>query len=263
MTDPTPLDQAHQAMEHAPGDDALRLRFFERLADSELFVMLDSEPENDIATPRLFDIGEAQVILAFDREERLAEFAGASVPYAALSGRTLAEMLEGQGLSLGVNLEVAPSSTLLPPEAVDWLAATLGHRPDEAQARIIEVAAPKGLPDALLMALDTKLATAMGLAQAAFLVSVTYENGSKNHHLAFLGTIPGAEPALARAVAEALTFSGLDAAALDVSFPKETSPIVPALTRHGLQFDLPQPVAHDPSARPAPGSDPAKPPKLR
>jgi hypothetical protein len=30
MTDETPLDQAHAAMTAAPGEDAPRLRFFER-----------------------------------------------------------------------------------------------------------------------------------------------------------------------------------------------------------------------------------------
>ena len=49
----------------------------------------------------------------FDREERLADFAKGSAPYAAISGRILAGMLEGQGIGLGVNLEVAPSSILM------------------------------------------------------------------------------------------------------------------------------------------------------
>ena len=263
MTDRSPIDEAHAAMERAPEDDAARLHFYERVVESELFLMLERPPEGDVATPRLFDIGEAQVVLAFDREERLVDFAGSATPYAALSGRMLIEMLDGQGISLGLNLEVAPSSTLLPQEAVAWLMQTLGHGPDEAEARMTEIAPPKGLPETLLRALDAKLAMAMGLAQAAFLVNATYENGTRNHHLAFLGTLPGAETALARAVAEALTFSGLDAAALDVSFPKDKSGLIPALTRHGLRFDLPQPVAQDASPRPAPGSDPAHPPKLR
>ena len=40
MTEETPLDAAHAAMEAAPEDDAARLRFYERLADSELFLLL-------------------------------------------------------------------------------------------------------------------------------------------------------------------------------------------------------------------------------
>ena len=39
----TDLDQAHAAMETAPEDDTARLRFYERLADTELFMLLGAE----------------------------------------------------------------------------------------------------------------------------------------------------------------------------------------------------------------------------
>ncbi len=39
MSEQTPLDRAHAAMEAMPQDDAARLRFFERLADVELFLL--------------------------------------------------------------------------------------------------------------------------------------------------------------------------------------------------------------------------------
>ena len=41
MSEATPIDTAHAAMEAAPEDGALRLRFYERISDSELFLMLD------------------------------------------------------------------------------------------------------------------------------------------------------------------------------------------------------------------------------
>ena len=47
MTDPTPLDLAHAAMEAAPEDDAARLRFYERLADGEVFLLLAGAPEGE------------------------------------------------------------------------------------------------------------------------------------------------------------------------------------------------------------------------
>ena len=75
MTELTPLDLAHAAMEAAPEDDAARLRFFERLADSELFILLDKEPEGERISPQVFDTGEGQFVLVFDRQERLAQFA--------------------------------------------------------------------------------------------------------------------------------------------------------------------------------------------
>ena len=173
MADETPLDRAHATMEAAPGDDALRLRFFERLADSELFLLLAAEPDGDNITPQVFDLEGGSFVLVFDREERLADFVGSTAPFAALSGRLIATMLEDQGIGLGVNLGVAPSSILIPAEAVGWLAVTLAQRPTEVEALPVEITAPGGLPDVLLGALDAKLASAAGLAPLAYLAGVT------------------------------------------------------------------------------------------
>ncbi|MDT0682413.1 SseB family protein [Roseicyclus sp. F158] len=255
----TAIDAAHAAMESAPGDDAARLRFYERLADAELFLLLEKEAEGDAIEPRVFPLEDGPVVLAFDREERLAAFAGPS-PYAGMSGRSLSELLAGQGLGLGLNLEVAPSSTLLPASAVSWLAETLAHRPSEAAAQPDEISAPTGLPEALLTALDAKLASAAGLAPMAYLAAVTYEGGARGHLLAFVGAVPGAEPSLARATGEALTFSGIEAGALDVAFFRASDPVAARLARVGLRFDLPK--AETP-VRAAPGSDPEAPPRLR
>ncbi len=261
MTEQTPLDLAHAAMEAAPEDETARLRFYERLAEGQVFLLLAGEPEGEAVTPELFDVADARFVLVFDREERLAQFTGRISPYVALSGRTVAGMLAGQGIGLALNPEVAPSQILLPPEAVDWLAETLSDGPAEGEARPEEITPPAGLPDALLTALDAKLALAGGLARFAYLVGVTYAGGGRGHLLGFVGTAPGAEPALARAINEALTFSGLEAAALDVAFFAASDPMAAVLARHGLRFDLPEPPAAE--TRAAPGSDPDKPPILR
>ncbi|MEX0368287.1 MAG: SseB family protein [Ruegeria sp.] len=257
------MDQAHAAMAAAPEDDAVRLRFFERPGDAELFLLLEAEAEGDQITPQVFDPGSGPLVLVFDREERLATFVGAEAPYAALSGRVIAGQLAEQGLGLGLNLDVAPSSFLLDADGVRWLAETLGHRPDAVEARLAEVAAPTGLPDVLIAAIDTKLATATGLAQLAYLVGTTDADGARGHLLGFVGAAPGAEDALAQAAAEALTFSGIEAGAMDVGFFDARDPVTERLARVGLRFDLPQPAparAPDPVA---PGMDPARPPKLR
>ncbi|MBY6156283.1 SseB family protein [Pseudooceanicola nitratireducens] len=263
MTETTPLDTAHAAMEAAPDDDAARLRFYERLADTELFLMLTEEVSGDQISPDLFELPDATFALVFDREDRLAQFAGRAVPYAALSGRAITGMMAGQGIGLGVNLDVAPSAILIPPQAVDWLAQTLSAAPDEVEERIAEFTRPAALPESLLTALDTKLAMTAGLARQAYLVGTTSEAGTKGHLLAFVAAQEDARPALAKAVGEALTFSGLDAGVLDVGFFDPHDPAAAALARHGLRFDLPQPEAPRKVEHVAPGSDPDKPPKLR
>lgn len=262
MAETTALDAAHAAMEASPQDDAARLRFFERLADSELFLMLAEEARDENITPELFDVADGRFVLAFDLEERLARFAGRPVPYVALSGRVLSTMLSGQGIGLGLNLEAAPSSMLIPSEALAWLADTLQHSPEEVQQRLAEFTQPAGLPDILLTALDTKLATAAGLAAAAFLVGTRTQDGGQGHLLGFVAAVEGAQPALARAVSEALTFSGIEAGALDVGFFAPDDPAAAALAKVGLRFDLPQPQAPQ-MERAAPGSDPERPPILK
>ncbi|WP_264210414.1 SseB family protein [Leisingera thetidis] len=262
MTDETPLDLAHAAMEAAPGDDAARLRFYERLADAELFLMLAEEADGDRISPELFETPEGAFVLVFDREERLAQFAGKAVPYAALSGRVVVQMLAGQEIGLGVNLEVAPSAILIPAAAVGWLHRTLGHGPDEVETGVEAFTAPQGLPEALLTALDAKLATAGGLAAAAYLAGVRYAGGGQGHLLGFVGAKEAAQPSLAKAASEALTFSGIEAGAMDVGFFAEEDPAAASLARVGLRFDLPQPPAPEAYKPAVPGSDPDKPPRL-
>ena len=202
MTDLTPLDTAHAGMEAAPEDDTARLRFYERLADSELMLLLTEEARDDTANPRLFETSSGTFVLAFDREDRLTRFTGEPAPYLALSGRSLAGMLAGQGVGLGLNLDVAPSEILIPAGALDWLTDTLTHAPDVIDGDIAELRAPGNLPDHLLAALDTKLATTSGLADHAYLAGTRDVQGGVGHVLAFIGAPDKAQPALAAAVGD-------------------------------------------------------------
>ena len=259
----TPLDQAHAAMEASPDNDALRLQFYERLADSELFLLLEDEPTDDIAKPIIFPVEDQQFALVFDSEERLVAFSQTPTPFVSLSGRMIANLLNGQGIGLGVNLSVAPSSILLPDTAVAWLAKTLSVKPETAQAKPVAIYAPSAIPEILLTSLDTKLATMAGVAKAAYLAEVAYEDAPKNHVIAFVEAIEQAQDAITTAVSEALTFSGIEAGTLDVMFLRGSDPICAELAKVALRFDLPELL--EPKARTiaAPGSNPDKPPKLR
>ncbi|SMR83251.1 SseB protein N-terminal domain-containing protein [Aliiroseovarius halocynthiae] len=262
MSDLTQLDHAHAAMHADLNDDAARMRFYERLADRELFLLLATEPQGEDIEPELFELETDKYVLVFDREERLAEFVGQTAPYAALPGRVIAGMLAGQGIGLGVNLGVAPSSILIPAEAMDWLAQTLSGTPDEVEAQITEILPPSA-PETLLTALAEKLGSAGGLADYACLAGVRHADGRHGHLLGFIAPADGAERALAGAVNEALTFSGLDAGELDVGFFTPADEIAQKLTTQGLRFDLPAPKTPEHLAPVAPGSNPEKPPILK
>ncbi|MEM8576914.1 MAG: SseB family protein [Pseudomonadota bacterium] len=256
----TPLDTAHAAMMADEEEGGARAAFYAQLATTELYLLLEAEAQGDDIQPRSFDLPQGTTVLAFDREDRLSAFAGGAAPYAAVSGRTLAELLAPAGLGLGLNLDVAPSSILLPPAAMAWLADTTATPQDAAEARITALAPPKGLPEALITALDARLAGATGLARFAAIALASYESG-QGHLLAFVGALPHAEGALRQAGAEALRFSGLEAGSLDILFLTADHPMAEALSRIGLRFDIPQP--EELGQRPAPGSDPDRPPKLR
>ncbi len=262
--DDTPLDRAHAAMEAASDADAPRMAFYRTLADTELFLLLEGEPVGDDITPRTFEVEGAAYAVVFDTADRLAEFTSDGAPYAALPGRVLAGMLGAEAIGLGVNLDVAPSAILIPPAAVQWLAETLAMpAPDQVEVRAEELSAPGNVPEILLTALDAKLARAGGLAASAYLAGMRVTGGGQGHLLAFVDAVPGSEDALARWVAEALVFSGLEAGMLDVGFIAASDPVAARLARVGLRFDLPQMEAPARVERVAPGMDPDRPPILK
>lgn len=262
MIDMTPLDKAHAAMTAQPEDDTLRLAFFERLADAEVFLLLSEEAGADSVTPRIIESAGARYVLIFDSEERLSSFTGTVSPFAGLSGRGLADLIAGQGIGLALNPEVAPSAILIPAEAVDWLASTLAHAPTVTSARPVEVTPPGALPQSLLSALARKLDGTGDLAAAAWLAGVAYEDGSRGHLLAFVDALDDAQPALAVAANEALTFSGIEAGAMDVTFVLSDTPMAKRIARVGQRIDLPRRVVPE-TGPAAPGMDPDRPPRLR
>lgn len=266
----TPLALALDRLSRAgPGDEtAARLAVYEALTASELSILLESEAEGGALSPRLFALDSGPTVLAFDSEAALADFAGRTVAYAALPGRVLVAMLAepaagGVGLSLMVQ-SGAGQGELLDPGALAWLARRLAAPAPRAQDAVAQGYGPPALPPGLLAtlvpALERRLSGIPGLG-AAVLAAVTWADGGHGHLLALGGVAAVAQPALARSVSEALEFAGLEAG-LDVVFPPPAA--LAAIQAVGLAL-APEPWT-DPESRPdpaAPGSDPARPPRLR
>ena len=80
-------------------------------------------------TPRCSDLEDGPIVLAFDREDRLTEFTGLPAPYAALPGRVVVEMLAESNMGLGLNLGVAPSARVFPPENIGMAGRDLVRAP--------------------------------------------------------------------------------------------------------------------------------------
>ena len=181
----------------------------------------------------------------------------------ALSGRRIVAMLAGQGIGLGLNLGVAVSSTLLPAEAVAWLAAVAAEEPMEAAGRLCAFAPPGELPGDLLEALGIKLAAMAAVIGAAHLATARHEDGTEGALLALIGVPEAARAEVARAVAEAVRFSDTAGPALDVVFPADGGATARAVARVGARLDLPRPAERPVPARGGPRMDPVRPPILR
>jgi SseB protein N-terminal domain len=259
-TDLTPLDRAHLATEAAPDDDASRLRFYAALADTDLFLLTEAEAAGDTVTPQVFDLADGRFLLAFDTEERLAAFSDAPSAYAALPGRVVVRLLAGQGVGIGLNLGVAPSSVLLSGAAIDWFAATLTHVPDATTGQAHRITAPGKVPDTLVAAVTHALAAFAGLA---VLAAVTDTHGHLSLTLALIGVPAHAEAALAQAVSEAVVFSGITDGALDLAFLDPQDTRAARFMQVGLVLRIPQPKPRTTASPAAPGTDPERPPRLR
>ncbi len=256
----TPLDIAYLQMQE---DEAQAMGFYARFLEAELFLMLESELANGQAKPLVMQTSDGALALVFDREERLADFGEVVSDYVALSGRRVVAMLAGQGVGIGLNLGEAPSAMVLPADAVSWLAGAALGEDEELEAKPLQIAKPAGVPEALIAALDGKLANMGGVVGAAYLVSVTYENGEQGHMLALVNVPAPARPGVSEALSEALRFSGIEAGQLDLAFLASDDRHLERFAKVGLGFEIPELIFPKAQATTAPGMDPDKPPILR
>jgi SseB protein N-terminal domain len=262
----TAIDAAFHASQTEPDDTGLYLRLLERIMDAELFLLLADEPEQDRIDPHLLQMEEGKFILAFDRGERLAEFLDEPTPYIALPGRRLVEMIAGQDVGLALNLGVAPSEMLLPPDAVAWMADLGSGAPELHEARLTGIAMPRNLPSGLMGALDPKLAAMAPVIDEAHLVEAEFSDGDHALLLVLFGVPVDARKDVAHAIGEAVRFSGVDHARLDVTFLDVEAPSRTQIEAVSVRIELAglKPAGVPPAAPgKEPGSDPHHPPKLR
>lgn len=257
----TRLDQAFYQMAMAPHDDAARLAWYETFADTELFLMLEQEPEAANITPALFDLTDGRFALVFDLEDRLAAFAGEVVPYAALPGRVIVAALAGQGVGICVNLEAAPSAFVMPAEAVDWLHGALNQSPEEATGQLAPWVEPQDL--ALGVAFFRKFDGKPLPAASVWFAGLRRDKDTAVHAFVFVDVVAGFEEALAKATSETVMFAGHDPAGVEILFL--TADQAKGIEGPGKCLWVP-PATPGPIPAPepaAPGTDPSRPPRLR
>lgn len=255
------LDHAYGLM--TQGTEADARAFYRLLADTTLYLLLEKESDGERISPRVFDLEDGPVLLAFDQEERLLAMGQGPQPFAALPGRVIAQHLAGQGVSLGLNFgSGAASETMLPPEVLRHLAEMLDVAPTRAEA-MPKNFYPPSIPDALDDALRFTLSGAAGLAVGALLAGVRYQDGRRGHMLALIDAVDEAHEPLARAIAEALVFAGIEAGELDVTFLRADDPTIVPLARAARLYEVPLPELPETTRAQSPGTPSDKPPRLR
>ena len=256
------LDQAFLRMQENEESESLRLQFYSCFADTEMFLVLENEPQEDRVDPKTVIYEGQKYVHAYDSEERLAQAAGRVCPYLGLSGRTLAQMLAGSGVGVALNLDVAVSSLLLPNDRMVWLSDTLEQEPEKGEEKLFALYPMAPVRKHVFETFLFKLAASADLARGFWLCEAEYGNGLRKRILAVIGAKNEHHGPLAKAVQEAVLFSGDEDLSLDVLFLAGHEALVKKLEHTGMRLIFKN-KAEKPAKPAPPGSDPNKPPILR
>jgi len=252
----------------AAKEEAAMAAFYDALAASVLYLPIEGDPEADDASPMALELEGGPTLLVFDTEARLADFVNKPMGYASASGRAVIEMAARAGAQIGVNFGPAPSATLLPADVVAWIAEAL-TTPVEIRDLSQVLISPSQAPEAgLLEALAERLAEFSDVVAEAWLVQVESGEGTPGLALILLpapdASGEGGDLAemLAEGVARAVQHATPGSPPPDLALVEEGAKPLAVARRVGIGLHA---VAEETQAAEpqAPGSDPAKPPKLR
>ena len=263
MIDNNRLEVLAKELLHSPVNQHTRMRFFNAFLDSELCLLLSEETGEETISPIVACYKGIKHVLVFNSEDNLAEYSKKVVPYAALSGRVIVDMLARANLGIIFNFAMASSELVLTAGEITWLNEIVTETPSTHEARP-KVFFPLGEESEKLNSiLIEKLLSAAELAASFWLVGVEYDDQSQGVLLIILDARKGAEAPLAKAAMEAVAFSGLENLPFDVSFLKGQEKLVETVIRQGQPLVFPERPVKTLSLPYIPGGDPSKPPQLR
>ncbi len=263
----TKLDAVFVSAMSAKEESAMAA-FYDALAATMLYMPIEGDPESEDVSPMALELEGGPTVLVFDTEERLAEFVEKPTGYAAAPGRTVIEMAARAGAQIGVNLGPSPSATLLPVEVVAWIAEALTTPVEIRDLSQVLLSAPVSPEAALLQALAERLAEFSDVVAEAWLVSAETSEGPAGMALilspqAGVATEDGGlAEALAEGIARAVQFATPGERPPDLALVEEGAKPLEVARRVGIGLHAVV-EASAPAEPQAPGSDPAKPPKLR
>ena len=233
-----------------------RLILFKRFLDAELFILID-DPQDP--KPKLVNLREGEILLGFDTEEKLMEFAGDNAFFISMTGRNLL----AQNISVGIalNLTNIGGGYILTNEILRWLEKNTQAKQGNIIRHPKKIVSPLIASETFIKLLDETLALSPGSANYAILVQDISEKDTNNLLLIFVEAGEAFQDILTQQISEAFKLSNLQGVTLDIIFAKPDEELIKKALKIGLRFDLPS--IQEASKPKAPGMDPKKPPILR
>ena len=250
-------------MSRNPENNDARLNYYGVLADTNLFLLLEQEPSNEILEPKFIQLEGKNFALAFDSEESLSEFYGEAAAFAEVTGRVLAKMLLEEKIGLGINLGVYEGELLLPWEIIEWFVNVLDEAPNLVQNTPKKFLRAEAFPEILVKALQEKLMPAVGLFDEIWICAVEYNEDETSHLICLMGVQNSAQQAIVKSINEVLSFTNIDLGNIDVAHFSYDDEVCTKIREIGIKLEFPKVNKVKNAARDVKNKAALQPPKLR
>ena len=233
-----------------------RLILFKRFLHAELFILID-DPQDP--KPKLVNLREGKILLGFDTEEKLMEFAGDNAFFLSMTGRNL--LAQNVSVGIALNLTNIGGGYILTNEILRWLEKNTQAKQGAIIRRPKKIISPSVASETFINLLDETLALSPGSANYAILVQDISEEDTYNLLLIFVEAGDAFQDILTQQISEAFKLSNLQGVTLDIIFANPDDELIKKALKIGLRFDLPL-IQKVPKPK-TPGMDPKKPPILK
>ena len=249
-------------MSRNPENNDARLNYYGVLADTNLFLLLEQEPSNEILEPKFIQLEGKNFALAFDSEESLSEFYGEAAAFAEVTGRVLAKMLLEEKIGLGINLGVSEGELLLPWEIIEWFVNVLDEAPNLVQITPKKFLRAEAFPETLFKALQEKLMPAVGLFDEIWICAAEYNEDETSHLICLMGVQNSAQQAIVKSINEVLSFTDIDLGNIDVAHFSYDDEVCTKIREIGIKLEFPKVSKVKNAARYVKNKADLQPPKL-
>tara|TARA_B100000530_G_scaffold322997_1_gene258470 strand:+ start:65 stop:847 length:783 start_codon:yes stop_codon:yes gene_type:complete len=257
------LNKAFREMSQDPENNDARLNYYGVLADTDLFLLLEQEPSNEILEPKFIQLEGNNFALAFDSEENLSEFYGEAAAFAQITGRVLAKMLLEEKIGLGINLGVSEGELLLPYSVIEWFVSVLEETPDVVQNSPKKFLSANAFPEIMLKVLQEKLEPAVGLFDEIWICGVEYDEDEFSNLICLIGAQKPAEQAMIKSIKEVLSFSDINLGNTDVTQFNYDDEACSIIREIGIKLEFPQVPKLKSAAKGQKNKATLRPPRLR